>query len=442
MTQAGDRNSSLLPILGSVLFLAAFAFYWITITPFVDISGAAAVDPVAGSSNALNQLTALALFGAMVAFYLARGRGLQVLGPTWLLLTILAWCAITSLVAVHPDLAIKRTILIAILAVNAAVMLLLPRSPDDFAKLTAIGALAVLGLCYYGVTFLPTLAIHQANEIREPMNAGLWRGIFTHKNSAATSMVLLVFFGLFIASMKHRILGFSIVVLAAYFLSNTGGKASTLILPAILVVAWIVERFPWSRIPLVVGGLIAFNMVAVGSAVSEPIREFVTALGVDATFTNRSDIWRFAFSAIAERPWTGYGLESFWQTEDLVYSGNTVETWAAAAYNGHNGYLDSIITMGIPGLLLTIVWAVFMPMRDLARAQRADNDPRMTRLFLRIWLYVIFTGCVESVFYGGGGSLWFTLLFAIFGLRLQGLAHLVPDAQPHRPVPNASLVHA
>lgn len=441
MANASDRGNG--SVLGSLLFLAVFAFYWITATPFVDLTGAAAVDPAAGNSNALNQLLALSLFASMILFYLARGRGIPLFGPMWLLVGIVGWCVLTSVLAVHPDLAIKRTILIAIIAVNAAVLLLLPRSETEFARLLGIGVLAVLALCYYGVFFLPNLSIHQASEIREPMNAGLWRGLFPHKNGASSAMVLAVLIGLFIASVRSRLTGYTIAALAAYFLSNTGGKTSILVLPAILVLASVIERLPWSRIPIVVGGLIAFNVVAVGSAVSEPLRDFVTALGVDPTFTNRSDIWRFALSAIAERPWTGYGLESFWQTEGLVYGGDTLETWAAAAYNGHNGYLDALIAMGIPGLVLTIIWAVFIPLGDLARAQRAGNDPRMTRLFVRIWLYVLFTGCVESVFYGGGGAPWFCLLFALFGLRLQGVASLVPAGRiTGRAAKNQGLAHA
>ncbi|MBN9345671.1 MAG: O-antigen ligase family protein [Devosia sp.] len=442
MAQSATQNGSIADLLASGLFLALFAFYWITISPFVDLTGAAAVDPSAGNSNALNQLIALALFGSAVLFYLVRGRTIPLFGPMWLLVFVIGWCVLTSLIAVHPDLAIKRTILVAIVAVNAAVMLILPRSAGEFAKLLAIGVLAVLALCYYGVIFRPTLAIHQASEIREPMNAGLWRGLFPHKNSAAGAMVLIVFIGLFVASVRSKLLGFSIVALATFFLAHTGGKTSTLVLPVILLLAWGIERFPWSRIPVVVGGLVAFNVVAVGSAVFEPLRDLVTALGVDPTFTNRADIWRFAFSAIAERPFTGYGLQSFWQTEGLVYGGDTLETWAAAAYNGHNGYLDALISMGIPGLIITVIWAVFIPIGDLGRAQRAGNDPRMTRLFVRIWLYVIFNGCVESVFYEGGGALWFCLLFALFGLRLQGLAHLVPAEQKVRSASQGGLAHA
>ncbi|HUH76416.1 MAG TPA: O-antigen ligase [Devosia sp.] len=413
---------------GVALFLAVFGYYWITITPFVDLTGAGAVDPAAGNSNALNQFVALALFGCMGLFYLARGRGIPLFGPGWLLGLIIAWCLVTSVLAGHPDLAIKRTILVVIVAFNAALVLLLPRSETEFARLLAIIVLSVLALCYLGVMFRPTLSIHQASEIREPMNAGLWRGIFPHKNSAAGAMVLAVFFGLFIAAMRSRLLGLGIVVLAVFFLSNTGGKTSMLVLPAVLVLAWMLERFAWMRLPLVVGGLIGFNLLAVGSAVFEPIRELVTALGVDATFTNRSDIWRFAFSAIAERPIIGHGFQSFWQTEELVYGGGTIETWAAAAYNGHNAYLDTLISLGIPGLILTIIWIVLMPIRDIGRAQRADNNPLMTRLFIRIWLYALVSSCVESVFYGGGGELWFSLLLAMCGLRLQGQATLVSAA--------------
>lgn len=425
MAPAAEQDNDLLSIFGKVLFLAAFAFYWITITPFVDLTGAGAVDPAAGSSNSLNQLVALGLFGSMIVFYFARGRGIPLFGPVWLLGLVVGWCVFTSVIAVYPDLAIKRTILVAIVTVNAAVMLILPRSEREFARLSACIVLLTLALCYYGVMFKPSLAIHQASEIREPMNAGLWRGVFPHKNTAAGAMVLSVFFGLFIASVWSRLVGYAIIVLAIFFLSHTGGKTSILVLPAILVLAWSVERFAWTRIPLVVGGLIAFNLVAIGSAVFEPLRNLVTALGVDPTFTNRSDIWRFAFSAIAERPFTGYGLQSFWQTDALVYSGGSLETWAVAAYNGHNGYLDSLISLGIPGLVITVVWAVLIPIRDIALAQRADNNPVLTRLFIRIWLYVIITGCVESVFYEGGGALWLCLLFALFGLRLQGAARLV-----------------
>src|SRR5688572_29153992 len=111
MTQSHEQSSGLANLAASLLFLAIFSFYWISITPFVDLTGAGAVDPSAGNSNSLNQVLALALFGSAVLFLFARGRGISVLGPVWLLGLIIGWCLLTSVVADHPDLAIKRTIL-------------------------------------------------------------------------------------------------------------------------------------------------------------------------------------------------------------------------------------------------------------------------------------------------------------------------------------------
>lgn len=410
---------------GALLFLAVFCYYWITITPFVDLTGAAAVDPSAGSSNALNQLISLALFGALILFWLVHRKDAPILEPRWLIVALLGWCLLTSLLAAHPDLALKRLFLVMVVGFNAAVMLLLPRSSRQFAMLAGLATALVVGLCYFGVIAMPRLAIHQADELREPMNAGLWRGLFTHKNTAAAAMVLAIFFSLYVAATWSRLLGFATALAAFFFLTHTGGKTSLMMVPAILLLAFTVEKWRWARVPIVVGGLVLFNLVAIGAAVSEPLRNLVVSLGVDPTFTDRSDIWRFAFSAIAERPLTGFGFQSFWQTEELVYSGGSVETWAVTAYNGHNAYLDTVLSIGLPGLVLTLLLLVAYPLGNLNRALAAGNDPALTRLYLRIWLYALFTSCVESVFYQGGGAMWFSLLVAVFGLRLQARAHLV-----------------
>jgi O-antigen ligase len=149
----------------------------------------------------------------------------------------------------------------------------------------------------------------------------------------------------------------------------------------------------------------------------------VARLGIDPTFTNRIDIWRTGASAVADKPLTGYGFQLFWQTDEMVYNkGGGAANWAHAAFNGHNAYLDAVITTGIPGLVLTLVLLVWLPLRDVARAEARDNDPALTRLFIRIWLYGVFSGCVESLYFQSGSLLWFVFIVSIFGLRLQASA--------------------
>ncbi|AWI60260.1 O-antigen ligase family protein [Sinorhizobium fredii] len=415
---------------GAFLFMAMFLFLWVSITPYVDLTGEAILDPSAGNSNRLNQILALLLSAGMLGYGLLHPMRGIILQPRLLLSILCFWFLLVSLISAHPMLGIKGIVLSTIMTVNASIYLLLPASERHFAKMLGIGSLIMLGFAYYGILFKPTLAIHQASELREPMNSGLWRGHFPHKNSAASAMVLAAFFGLFVSSTWSRIAGLAIFALSFLFLVNTGGKTSTAMLPAILIVGWLFEKMRPLRALIVIGGVGLFNLFAVGSAVLRPLGEFISGLGIDATFTNRSDIWRFAFSALAERPLTGYGFRAFWQTEELVYSGGSVETWAVAAANGHNSYLDIALTTGFPGLLLTLIWLILLPLRDISRIGPGREHAPLTRLYIRIWLYTIFHAGLETLFFEGGSFVWFTFVFALYGLHLQSNAVLAEGAVP------------
>ncbi|MBD9511128.1 O-antigen ligase family protein [Ensifer sp. ENS10] len=428
MTSAVYREESPADLLrvriGTVLFMATFLFFWITTTPFIDLTGAAVLDPSAGNSNRLNQIVSLALFAGMFAYGLAHPMRGIILQPRPLLAVLYIWFLFVSAISAYPMFGIKGTVLAVMVTINASIYLLLPASERHFAKMLGIGTLFMLTVAYYGILFKPTLAIHQASELREPMNAGLWRGHFPHKNSAAAAMVIAAFFGLFVMNVWSRVAGVAIVVLSFNFLLHTGGKTSTAMLPAIVLLAWVFERFRFLRIPIVIGGVGLFNLFAVGSAVFKPLSDFVTELGIDATFTNRADIWRFAFTALAEQPITGYGFKAFWQTSELVNSGGSIETWAVAAANGHNSYLDIALTTGFPGLLLTVIWLLVLPLRNIARLAPAVEHSHLTRLYIRVWLYTIFNAGLESLFFEGGNLLWFTFLFSLYGLHLQSRAVL------------------
>ena len=428
MTSAVYREESPADLLrvriGTVLFMATFLFFWITTTPFIDLTGAAVLDPSAGNSNRLNQIVSLALFAGMFAYGLAHPMRRIILQPRPLLAVLYIWFLFVSAISAYPMFGIKGTVLAVMVTINASIYLLLPASERHFAKMLGIGTLFMLSVAYYGILFKPTLAIHQASELREPMNAGLWRGHFPHKNSAAAAMVIAAFFGLFVMNVWSRLAGLVIVVLSFNFLLHTGGKTSTAMLPAIVLLAWVFERFRFLRIPIVIGGVGLFNLFAVGSAVFKPLSDFVTELGIDATFTNRADIWRFAFTALAEQPITGYGFKAFWQTPELVNSGGSIETWAVAAANGHNSYLDIALTTGFPGLLLTVIWLLVLPLRNVARLAPAAEHSHLTRLYIRVWLYTIFNAGLESLFFEGGNLLWFTFLFSLYGLHLQSRAAL------------------
>ncbi len=85
---------------------------------------------------------------------------------------------------------------------------------------------------------------------------------------------------------------------------------------------------------------------------------------------------------------------------------------------------------GVPGLILVVLWLIITPVRDLAKAEIAGNDPALTRLFTRIWLYGLFSSCLESFFFANSGPVWFTILIGMFGLHYQRKSQLVTQPAP------------
>ena len=200
--------------LAPAMFVAFILYYMISVTPFIDLTAVGSTDPAADRSNTINQLVFLFLTGSLWMLILRLPSRSLVVRPRGLLIAIFIWFIAVSVIAAHPDVALKRAILAALTVINAGLFLLLPRSDRQFAQLLAICCLITLIVAYFGVVFLPRLAIHQASEMREPINAGMWRGQFPHKNAAAAAMVLIAFFGLYVRSMGLRRAGLAIVVLA------------------------------------------------------------------------------------------------------------------------------------------------------------------------------------------------------------------------------------
>lgn len=413
----------------SVLFVAVFCYFWIGIDPLPD-PGAGSLAAYGESSNAFNQLIVLGMSGltmGMLFLHPSRALALRAFAP---LAAVFLWIAVTIAFSDTPDSALRRTIYSLLVCVCASAILLLPRDNAHFARLVGFCLLAAMGLSYFGVIVMPARAIHQASDLAEQMLAGDWRGHFGHKNTAAAAMAFAVFFGLYLLRMRYFWSGLLLTVLAGYFLINSGGKTSGAMLPAVLVAVWLFERLGAFRLVFVLGALALINSIILSVAASPEINAFVTSLGIDATFTDRTSIWQLALSSIANRPFTGFGFQSFWQTEALFYGSASVSTWAVTAANAHNAYLDQLLSGGWPLLVLVLIWFVVLPCRHASKALARGSDPDLTRLYTRIWTFGLFASCFESPFFENSGPIWFTMLIAVFGLRLQAHADLVEN--PHQ----------
>lgn len=403
---------------GSVTLLLLFCYFWIGLTPFAHWDGKGNLP---STGNLLNQIVVVTLFTVAIAS-LRRNPGRSALfSPRALLTLILLSFCFVSLFSFDPATAFRRIVYALLVCGCANAALLLPRDSRDFARVLAIGTMAVLLLSYFAVLAVPAVGIHGVDEAEAAL-AGDWRGIFGHKNAAAAGMVYLVLFGIYLRKASYPRTGSLIVVLATIFLVFAGGKTSAAMLPTVLVLAWLFEHCRPLRGLLTLGLVIAMNVILIGLSSSPATSAMLASLGIDATFTGRSSIWAFALARISEAPVMGYGFQLLWGSEFL--RDITTESWAYLAAHSHNSFLETLLNGGFPALILMIVWLLFLPLRDAGEAFATQNDPTLTRLFLRIWIFSILLAGLENLFFVNNGPLWFTMLIAVFGLRLQAGASL------------------
>lgn len=399
-----------------VLFVAVYLAIWISFHPFPSL---AEPPQELETGDRINQIGFSLLFLALAGWcYFHEPRRLALLSRP-VLLAALAWCALSVIVAWEPALAARRLAFTLVVMSIAAMSLLLPKNPRHFSELLAIVVLIVLALCYLGVLFAPQLSIHQATDFVEPEHAGEWRGLFAHKNEAGAAMVLFIFVGMFVARMRSFALGSLIVALAGVFLAFTESKNAIGVFPLVLILSRIIARGrrPAVGLTLVLMILFIFNLFSVGSVLFEPIYRLNEAFMPDPTFTGRTEIWRAAMQYVAQRPLTGYGFSAFWGTPEILYGLGLHSTWVNAATDAHNAYLNLALTIGIPGLLLTILWVVVSPITDFYRQSRTPQTEPLQMLFLRVCLFSMFSACFESSILQQIGEVWFFFVSAVFGLR-------------------------
>ena len=343
-------------------------------------------------------------------------------GFTPLAVAALAWLGLTVLASQNPDLSLRRFAFTLVVYLTAAGWMFLPGSIRQLSTVLSVFAVGLLTLCYAGILLLPSHAIHQPADFLEPGLAGNWRGVFGHKNEAGAVMVLMTFFGIFIARTSGTVIGSLVAVGAVVFLIGSQAKTSMILLPLVLGVSYLARHsLTLGRLSFIcLAPLVLFNAFAVFAVHSATMEAILNAAISDASFTGRTEVWQFAIDNIVDRPVLGHGFMAFWRTDQLLNDNPSTDLWANTAAHSHNGYLDLALTTGFPGLLLCIAFVVIGPIISYHR-YRTNRSSRLAPdafsiLLLQIWLFGIYFNCFESALFDRGNRVWFLLCSAVFGL--------------------------
>ena len=336
--------------------------------------------------NPLNRIIWLGLLALAAPIAMARWRNvLALLGGSWPLLLLYAYFYASTFWALDPDASTRRLLFTVVQLLLAVVLL---------SGLRQAATLHILLAAVCVVAAVEDLA----SWVLWPgyaMTSDGFAGLQLQKNQTG----LLMMYGCLAAStafflvrgrLARMAIGGSIALMGLLLVATRSTTSQSIVLMAPVVVPFILvvarQRTPviWAVVASILAGLVAlfFGYIAWCGVVNyDP---WLPLRGV--TFTERLDLWVFALEEIPKRPWLGAGYSSFWAINPAVQPSLKSDMWFgtyAIINEGHQGYLDLVLTTGLVGLaggLAVVFRTLGTAGRAIVRAEPAEIAARTGRM--------------------------------------------------------------
>jgi O-antigen ligase len=372
-------------------------------------AGVQVTDAAGPSKDALTILVfgGSAVMGALLTH--AR-RGLSMPTVPGSLLLLLAWCTLSLTWSAVPQTGLVRLVQTVVAPLVFVMLVDVVGWRRSLEILRTV--LVVMVILDYGAVALFEGGRHMSNEIDVNL-VGAWKGFHTHKNVAGGlyAITCIVLWD----HMRRNGRTLDVVAfLAALGFMTMGWSKTSLLAVGACILAY--EGAPYvasrtARIPLAIAAVVAgLSLAFTAFAYRQDVVEYATEAD---RFTGRGQLWDIMVEYAGDNLWQGSGFGSFWRigTEGPSYMHGA--GWSALSYNGHNGYLETLATTGLPGLTLLVIALVAAPFA-LAIHLCASRNP-MGPILMGVVSFLTIVNFSESVFLMGSAPSWglFACLLAI-----------------------------
>lgn len=388
-------------------FLTTFVqVFWPPDTFFIRPKGGAF-----GESHFYDTTTIVSLYVFLaVVIYIRRAAFPVLLRVAWPILALTLLALVSAYWSDDPLLVIRRTG--TVFATTLFAVYLVARGD--------LGELAALMVKVYAFAMAASFAILILSPaLATSNNEGYThaiRGAFTDKNQLGAACGLGIIFSVyaFCNRFGSRVLAGFVFAAGVVLLKLSESRTPLVMMMAVLYGALVCSAL---RRRSGIGALIGFALIVVGlagvAALAIDPTGVLVALGRDPTLTNRTPLWHLVWGYIVQRPWLGYGYETFWRL-DGPEANNIWATVHWIAPHAHNAWLELALGLGVVGVFFGIVvWlTVFTRFARIATAPAARHAVFCTALAMGIFLENI----TEYAFFRRGEILW--LLFVVAFVEL------------------------
>jgi O-antigen ligase len=373
-TSAGTRSApSETGLVVSLLMLIAL----VMLAPLMSFD----TGPLTGGGNLARQAAYLATLGVAIVAIRPLQDPKRLLAMPWPLALVLAYCAITLTWSLAPGIGARRLLLTAV--VVWAICLIVAHLPyRRFINTLRWALIITLVVNYLTVLLFPDWGIHQSNDGFSKDLIGTWRGFMIQKNYAGVACaVTFVTFAFDNEGMPKWTPPLAMVGSAIFLLMSESKTSFGIGLYAIAGgVVYMIQspRYRALFLPVLFAAgltaLIGFAMFwrPINATMSNPV-----------AFTGRVQIWQATAGYWRDHMWTGAGFGSFWNIgpDSPIYTYG--RGYTTALTSGHNGFLDLLATVGLPGLALILFACVIFP---LGKLLVNVTIPRKTGALLTAWV--------------------------------------------------------
>lgn len=397
------------PSMGIVLLFAASAyvvFGWaMAFGGFGSAGAETAETDQLSQSNLANQfiwisLSAVGLY--VVATHVARGARPVLTASLFFLFTYLALTLLSMFWALAPDISLRRSFQQMLIVFIFTGVTMFVR--DKVRVLNAMFLVLVIA------TLLNTLL---APVI--PTGPLGYAGIYAQKNTlGAVSALCLIFSISYLLSShaSYKLFTLLIASLSGVLLIISQSKTSlglAILCPMLAAGILTISRMFQTSFLIamaVIATAIGFAFFIVVEVFQLSTEDISLLLFNDTTFTGRTYIWNYVLNFFDQRPWLGWGYQSFWAIGTEAPN-LKADNFISGLNQSHNGYLDILLETGIAGLIVMTAFLVTL-CHAIDRAWRARADVAI--LLLSLTLFCSAHNLLESSLMRGFAVPWIILL--------------------------------
>lgn len=239
----------------------------------------------------------------------------------------------------------------------------------------------------------------------------VWKGVYNNRNKLGRFMAIAVIIAMYRGGGSGTVRRWAKIFFFSVPLYFTGSRSAAVLAVFGISAYPIVQQFRLApKLLISVGAFGSIGMAGITAWVVSNFSSIVQSIGRDVTLSGRTFIWLESLEAFYQQPVLGYGMGGFYM---LLEQGYVTSDWTASA---HNAYLEVVLSTGMVGLILLIIYLFSNLSQSLKWIRRTDG--RIGYWPLVYLLFVIAYAFIESVLFRHFNLMWAIVVSTTFCMRV------------------------